>query len=215
MLSGHQMNYPKLRALLESVLAGRNDSIFDHIFAQIHCMSRPRVYAVLNAIVSSMDTGELYVEVGTYQGGSLIAALQGNDAEAIGVDNFAEFSTTNNFEQTLGNLGKFGVAHRASLKNMSYKDFFDDVPGDYKIQVYNYDGAHDYESQLAGMQAAWAYLQPGSIIIVDDLLYSEVNRAVNQFIADHVDRVKVLLMVDSMNDCDSVWWNGVCVLRVI
>lgn len=209
------MNYTKLTALLESVLAGRNDHIFDHIFAQVHCMSRPRVYAVLNAIVSSMDAGELYVEVGTYQGGSLIAALQGNDAEAVGVDSFTEFQGTNNFDLTSANLKRFFVTPRASLLNTTYQKFFADLPKDFKIQVYNYDGAHDYESQLAGIGAAWSFLQAGSLIIVDDFLYPGVNRAVNQFIADHVDRVKVLLMVDSMNDCDLVWWNGVCVLRVL
>jgi len=209
------MNYPKLKALLEAVLAGKNDFLFDHILSQIHCMSRPRVYGVINAIVSSMEAGELYVEVGTYQGGSLISALLGNEANAIGIDSFAEFQTTNNFEQTLNNLVKFGVVNRASLKNMSYQEFFADVPTDFRIAVYYYDGEHNYEGQLAGMEAGWPFLSPGSIIIVDDFLYPEVNRAVNQFIANHKDKVKILIAMDSMNDVDSVWWNGVLALRVL
>jgi len=209
------MNYPKLKSLLEAVLAGRNDFLFDHILSQIHCMSRPRVYGVINAIVSSMEAGELYVEVGTYQGGSLISALMGNEARAIGVDSFTEFTTTNNYEQTQNNLVKFGVANRVELVNARYQDFFANVPTDFVIQTYYYDGEHNYEGQLAGMEAGWPYLRPGSILIVDDLLYPPVTRAVNQFIANHVDNIKPLLIIDSLGDCDTIWWNGICVLRVI
>lgn len=209
------MNYPKLRNELESALAGEKDDCFSEIFKSLHCMSAPRVYAVINAIVSCMDAGEMYIEVGCYQGGSLIAALLDNQAQAIGVDNYSEFQTTSSFQRTLNNLNQFGVAPRVSLKNMSYKDFFADVLLDFQIAAYYYDGEHNYEGQLAGMEIAWSHLHSGSIVIVDDLFYPEVNRAVNQFIANHVSQVRVLCAIDSLNDCDSVWWNGVCVLRVL
>jgi predicted O-methyltransferase YrrM len=209
------MNYKKLRTELDDVLAGKHDAMFADVIAKMHCMSRARVYAVIHAIVSCMDEGETYLEIGTYQGGSLISALLGNQARAIGVDNFAEFNTTNNFEQTQGNLVKFGVADRVELKNMSYADFFAGVPADFKAQVFYYDGQHDYEGQLAGMEAGWPHLQPGSIVLVDDFLYPEVNRAINKFIANHIDHIKILVAMDSMNDCDEVWWNGVIALRVL
>jgi len=209
------MNYPKLRTLLESVIAGHFDSDFDHIFAHVHCMSRPRVYAILNAIVSSMEAGELYVEIGTYQGGSMIAALQENDAEAIGVDSFGEFKETNSFDVTLNNFVKFGIAPRASLKNMTYQDFFADAPNGFKIQVYNYDGEHGYEPQLAGMEAAWRFLVPGALILIDDYTYPEVSLAVNQFICNHLNEVKPLFILDPIESTDETWWNGCVILRKI
>jgi len=209
------MDYKKMTTRLNEAISGENDHLFDGLFAHIHCMSRPRVYAVLNAIVSSMEAGELYVEVGTYQGGSMIAALQGNDAEAIGVDSFGEFKETNSFDVTLNNFAKFGIAPRASLKNMTYQEFFADVPNGFEIQVYNYDGEHGYEPQLAGMEAAWRFLAPGALIIVDDYTYPEVSLAVNQFICNHINEVKPLLILDPIESTDETWWNGCVVLRRI
>jgi cephalosporin hydroxylase len=187
--------------------------MFDDVLASVHCMSRPRVYAVLNACVSAMDPGELYVEVGTYQGGSLISALRDNDARAVGVDSFGEFQTTNNQETTLKNLETYGVLPRVALHNMGFQEYFALVPADFRIQVYYYDGAHDYETQLAGMEAAWPFLQKGSIVLVDDYSYSEVSRAVNQFVANHIDQIKFQFVMLPIENVDETWWNGCVVMR--
>jgi len=210
---GEYMDHQKMKEYLEGSLLGQRDHLFEAVINSFHCMSRARVYAVINSVVSSMEEGELYVEVGTFQGGSLISALQGNNARAIGVDDFSEFQGTNNFEQTRANLEKFGVADRVDLRNLNFQDFFASLPADFKIQVYYYDGAHGYEAQLAGMEAAWNFLAPDAIIIVDDYLYSDVHLSVNQFIANHNREIKSMLIIDSVNDCDPIWWNGVVVLR--
>jgi len=208
------MNYSKLKSMLEDVLAGHRDRFFEPVLAGMHCMSRPRVYAVLNACVSAMDPGELYVEVGTYQGGSLISALLGNEARAIGVDSFGEFKQTNNYEITTNHLSAFGVLDRVTLHNMRFQEyFFAHHPVDRKIQVYYYDGAHDYQTQLAGMEAAWDFLQKGSILLVDDYTYPEVSRAINQFVANHVDQVKFQFVMLPIENVDDTWWNGCVVLR--
>lgn len=209
------MDYLKLRTQLDEVLRGEHDHLFTDLVTKIHCMSRPRVYAVLNALVSCMEPGEVYLEVGTFQGGSMIAALTGNEAVAVGVDNFAEFRETNNYEQTKQNLDTFGVGNRVTLRNMSYKDFFAQVRDDFKAAVYFYDGQHDYEGQLAGMEAGWPHLKSGSLLVVDDFIYPPVNLAINQFIANHAGRVQVFFALDSINATDAVWWNGVFVLRVL
>lgn len=207
------MNYQLLKTRLEEVLAGDHDARFADVLSSLHCMSRPRVYAVLNACVSAMDPGELYVEVGTYQGGSLISALRDNDARAIGVDSFGEFQATNNQDITLRNLETFGVLPRVTLYNMGFQEYFAHCPADLKIQVYYYDGAHDYETQLAGMEAGWKFLQKGSIILVDDYTYPEVSRAINQFVANHVGEIKFQFVMLPTENTDETWWNGCVVMR--
>lgn len=208
------MDHRKLKENIERAFFGENDSWFDEVFKIIHCMSRPRVYAILNAIVASMDPEELYLEVGTFQGGSLIAALMKNNASAIGVDSFGEFQETNSLERTVNNLVEFGVAPRVKMMNMGYKEFFAQVDPQINIGVYYYDGAHDYETQLAGMDAAWPFLKPGAIVIVDDLTYIEVTRAVNQFISNHIENLKIKFVILPDQNTDNIWWNGVCVLQV-
>lgn len=208
------MDFPKLKALLDYVLKGDNDFLFDHVLEHVHCMSKPRVYAVLNAVVSSMNEHENYVEVGTYQGGSLISALQGNQTLAIGVDSFGEFTETNSLQKTLENIAFFGLQDRVQMKDMNFRDFFAQLPADFPIHVYYYDGAHDEDTQLEGMEAAWPFLRDGSIILVDDYTYPEVQRAVNRFAANHVGRLKFLLVVDPITSTDNIWWNGCVVMRV-
>ena len=210
------MNYFKLTKGLTEAIAGYYDDAFLQVVNAIHCMSRPRVYAVLNACVAAMEPGELYVEIGTYQGGSLISALLNNDARALAVDSFEEFQQTNSFETTLKNLEQFGVAGRVTLSNTGFKEFFAQPwPPGFRIQVYYYDGAHGYDVQLAGMEAAWPFLAPGALIIVDDYTYPEVTLAVNQFMANHINDVKFQFMFDPIQSTDETWWNGCVVLRKV
>jgi predicted O-methyltransferase YrrM len=209
------MDYIKLTKSLTQAIAGNYDSDFLRVVESIHCMSTPRVYAVLNACVGAMEPGELYVEVGTYQGGSLISALLGNTARAIGVDSYEEFQQTNNYETTFNNLKRFGVADRVVLNKTGFQNFFSNRWADFRIQVYYYDGAHGYEVQLAGMEAAWRFLAPGALIVVDDYTYPEVTLAVNQFMANHINDVKFQFMFDPIQSTDETWWNGCVVLRKV
>lgn len=212
------MDYVKLRTRLDEVLRGEHDHKFADLVTKVHCMSRPRVYAVLNALVSCMDLGEVYLEVGTYQGGSMIAALTDNDAVAVGVDNFAEFNTTNSYERTKKNLDDFGVGNRVTLCNMGYKEFFAQARDDFGVAVYYYDGQHDFEGQLAGMEAGWKHLKPGSLVVVDDYSYPEVVKAVNHFVTNHADRLKYLFVMSTFGgweDCHETYWNGIVVMQVI
>lgn len=209
------MNYQKLESELAQVLLGQRDNNFREIFEKIHCMSRPRVYAIINACVNAMEPGELYVEVGTYQGGSLIAALQGNSARAIAVDSFGEFSKTNSLLITHNNLRAFAVDERVSFHNMNFEDFFAGCLPTLKIQIYNYDGQHDYAGQLAGLEAGWKFLQSGSLVIVDDYCYPEVASAVHDFVHNHPAQIKFQFVMLPEKGLDVIWWNGVVVLRVI
>lgn len=208
------MNFTKLTTVLTDAVAGVYDADFLPVISNLHCMSTPRVYAILNAIVSCMDPEEFYLEVGTYQGGSLISALLGNTARAIGVDSFEEFTQTNNFDLTRSNLDRFGIGDRATLVNANFRSFFASFAMKHdRIGVYYYDGAHGYEVQLAGMEAAWQFLSPGALIVVDDFSYPEVQLAVNQFIANHINDIKPLFVFDPIHSTDETWWNGCVVLR--
>jgi predicted O-methyltransferase YrrM len=209
------MDYIKLTKGLTEAIAGYYDDDFLRVVNAIHCMSRPRIYAVLNACVAAMEPGEIYVEVGTYQGGSLISALLNNQARAVAIDSFEEFQQTNNFRTTQDNLITFGVAERVQLYDCNYQTFFAEHRLSVPISVYYYDGAHGYEVQLAGMEAAWPFLAPGALIIVDDYTYPEVTLAVNQFMANHINDVKFQFMFDPIQSTDETWWNGCVVLRKV
>jgi hypothetical protein len=208
------MNNTKLYELLEDAMQGKRDLMFADVISNIHCMSRARVYAIINAVVSSLEEGEIYVEVGAYQGGSLISALLGNISKAIGVDSFSEFKETNSYEQTQRNLETYKVDDRATLLNMSYQEFFAELSPDFRIRAYYYDGEHNYHGQLAGMEAAWKFLSSGSLVLVDDYFYPEVSRAVNDFVHNHAGSIRFLFVMSPREGLDANWWNGVVVMQV-
>lgn len=212
------MNFRKLQENLEIAMSGEADDHFLPVVSAFHCMSTPRNYAILNAATSAMDENEIYLEVGTYQGGSLVSALLKNQVRAIGVDSFSEFTGSNNLELTTKHLADFGVLDRVSLRNMGFADFFAQQDPSFRAQVYYYDGAHDYQTQLAGLETAWPFLANDAVILVDDYTYFEVSSSLNQFIANHRDQVKlrfVMLPADTVPPgVDKIWWNGVVVLQV-
>jgi predicted O-methyltransferase YrrM len=208
------MDFLKLKSLMTQAINGERNHLFTDVINELHCMSTARVYAIINTIVSSLSDHENYVEVGTYQGGSLISALLGNNIRAIGVDSFGQFTETNNLQTTKANLEKFGVADRVTMHDKGFKEFFAELPATFPIHVYYYDGAHDEQAQYEGMEAAWPHLRPGSIVIVDDYTYPPVQRAVNRFVANHISTIKFLFMFDPIFNTDPIWWNGCVVLRV-
>lgn len=208
------MNKKKLAQMMIAAMNGQNDEPFEKVLKGLHCMSTPRLYSILNACVSSLEPGELYVEVGCYQGGSIISALLGNETKAIAVDSFDQFTGTNSAAITKANFSKFDVAERVELYDQPFQEFFANLDKAIKIQVYNYDGAHDEETQLEGMEAAWPFLHKGSLILVDDYSYPEVSRAVARFVSNHAYEIQFLFVWLPEDNQDKVWWNGVVVLRV-
>jgi hypothetical protein len=62
---------------------------FEEVLAAVPGLAKPNNLALLNLAASLLADGESYVEVGTYRGTSLIAAMLGNDGDFVGIDNFS------------------------------------------------------------------------------------------------------------------------------
>jgi len=210
------MDSKKFTRMLPALLDPRRGEYFRTVISSFHCMSAPIPLSILNGLVSCMDVGEVYLEVGTYQGGSLISALMENYAPAIAVDNFSEFTGTNSEALLRKHLAQFGVDDRVEFHNMGYADFFKNrLPVTEKIGVYYYDGAHNYEDQYAGMAQGMEFLRPGAVLVVDDIFYPEVRNAITDLIYDNKQHIKPLLIIESPDDVDKEWWNGIAVLQMI
>jgi len=167
-------------------------------------------------LVSCIDVGEIYLEVGTYQGGSLISALLGNFVPAVAVDNFSEFTGTNSEALLREHLARFDMTDRVEFHNMDVIDFFTNrFPVTEKIGVYYYDGAHNYNDQYAGMAAGLEFLHPGAALVVDDLFYPEVRNAITDLLHDNKGFLKPVLIIEAPDDADQEWWNGIAVLQAI
>ena len=190
-------------------------------------MASPKKLKLLNLAVSflSKDDGECYLEVGTYQGKSLIAALLGNeDRAAIACDNFSEFDSgedPSNVTILKQNLSKYGLSDRVRLYNEDFLTLFrrwktENLPS---VGVYFYDGAHDESSQYEAIRSVESLLSDRALIIVDDwrsesgsFAEAGTKRAISQ--SRHGWSIQWVLPSRYNGDL-AMWWNGVAILTFI
>lgn len=121
-------------------------------------LSSPKIWHLLNILCSESDT---YLEIGTYMGSSLMAALyQNSHVNAVAVDNFCLKPKTR---------GHF-LHNTKDLKFTFFEqDCFSIDPGKLpKFSLYFFDGEHSYESQKKAITHFLPAMKDEFIYIVDD-----------------------------------------------
>jgi hypothetical protein len=174
-------------------------------------MATENISYLINELVKRFARNGVYCEVGVFQGYSLVsAALFNPSTRCIGIDNFSEFNTENgNCAILRRNLDRFELKnaqihnddYRAALRRLFLRE------RDLRINVYYYDGRHDYHSQVAGLEAVVPFLAPRCVILVDDINLPAVEKANAVFIKTHRDfrtAFRIKTRVNGSRD----WWNG-------
>ena len=186
------------------------DRRFQPVADEVENLAAENNLALLNLAASCLENGEAYVEVGVFHGASLIAAMTGNDGRRfVGIDSLAFRGTS--LEKVEANLGRFGL----SRPELIVGDAFSLVPGGAlagtRIGVWYYDAAHDYDSQVEGLRIAEPHLAPGALLIVDDTDWSDVERAMDDYLAEQP-RARRILTIDGKDRGFPQWWEGMQVL---
>jgi predicted O-methyltransferase YrrM len=186
------------------------DRRFAAIAAELENLARENNLALLNLAASCLDEGEAYVEIGVFHGASLIAAMLGNeDKRFVGVDSFAFRDAS--LEKVEANLERFGLR----TPELVVGDAFELVPGGAldgtTVGVWYYDAAHSYDAQLEGLRMAEPLLAPGALVIVDDTDWEDVDRAMDDYVAEQP-RARRLLTIDGKSRGAPHWWEGMQVL---
>jgi len=90
------------------------DRRFRRVVDEVEGLTRENNLALLALAASLLEPGESYVEVGTWLGTSLIAALLGNtQADVVAIDSFAFRDGSR--AQLEENLERFGLGGRAEI----------------------------------------------------------------------------------------------------
>jgi len=166
--------------------------------------------ALLNLAASLLAPGESYVEVGSFKGLSLIAAMLGNTGDFVGIDNFSLGEGSR--RRLDANLRRYGLGGHAILEGDAFTLLRRGALGTRRVGVYYYDAAHDYRSQVRGLQLIEPYLVDDALIIVDDTDWDPVARALRDYLAGQP-RAELLLTLDGKDRGQPWWWEGVQVLR--
>jgi predicted O-methyltransferase YrrM len=184
-------------------------SRFAGLLEAVPGLARPNNLALLNVAARCLGEGESYVEVGTYHGTSLIAALLGNDADAAALDNWS--MGDGSAEQLERNLARYDVS-ATILDGDAFETLRSDALAERSVGAYYYDDGHAYEQQLDGLRLIEPYLASPALLIVDDTDWKRVERAVDDYLA-HQPRASEILRIDGKDRGHPEWWEGMRVLR--
>jgi predicted O-methyltransferase YrrM len=186
------------------------DRRFAPILADVEGLARENNLALLNLAASLLGKGESYVEVGSYKGLSLIAAMLGNRGDFVGID---DFSLGDGSRRRLeANLRRYGLAGQTILEGDAFKLLRGRALGDRRVGVYYYDAAHDYKSHVRGLRLIEPYLAQGAVLIVDDTDWPQVARAMRDYLARQP-RAQLLVTLDGKDRGQPWWWEGVQILH--
>lgn len=210
--------------LATRLLGKLNIALQDDPCRDILGMASPKKLTLLSRAVSFLPGDEYYLEVGTYQGKSLVSALLGNPGRyAVACDNFSLFdepAAPRNRAVLERNLARYGLSTRVRFFDCDFRDLlsrwrYHRLP---LVGVYFYDGAHDEESQYLAIRLAEEVLAEQAVIIVDDWRFAEdsdsgaeagTRRALAESVHDW--KIEHVLPARYNGDLDQ-WWNGVAVL---
>jgi predicted O-methyltransferase YrrM len=187
------------------------DRRFAPIVERVENLTSENVLALLNLAATCLEDGETYVEFGVYHGASLIATLLGNEGrDVLAVDGF-EFRDAS-LGEVERNLASFGLDAPEILVGDVFELVASGALGRRRIGAWYYDAAHDYESQVRGLQSVEPYLVPGALVIVDDTDWTDVERALDDYLSNQP-RARRLLTIDGSSRGAPQWWEGMQVLR--
>jgi hypothetical protein len=167
-------------------------------------LSSPKIWHLLNNLCAQADS---YLEIGTYLGSSLTAALYGNDVKATAVDNFCmKPRLRNHFFQNTKHL---------SFKFIEQDCFTIDPKSLDPVDLYFFDGEHTFESQYKAIMHFLPAMKDEFIYVCDDWNNIPVYEGTFHAISDA--GLKVVEYHDKKNklmkDKDG-WWCGLACFKL-
>ena len=82
------------------------------------------------------------------------------------------------------------------------------------INFYYYDGEHSYKNQYENLEIADNFLTRGSIVLIDDINFEDVENATKDFINKSKSNYKILKEIKTANNnCHPSFWNGIIILE--
>lgn len=170
---------------------------------QLVGLSTPKVRHLLNNLASESSS---YLEIGCYLGGTLRAALHGNDhLYAVAIDNFSMSPGKRDefFKNT--EMLKFQFIEEDAFKvklSLIYQP----------IDCYFYDGAHSFEATQQALKYYYPVLADEFTFIVDDWNMKRIPNAT--FSAARELNLEVMEVFNLNCVPNGEWWNGIGIVRL-
>jgi len=158
-----------------------------------------------------------YLEIGTWAGSSVCAAMCKNKSTVVCIDNWSEFNGQDAKEVFFIYFNEFKGDNNATfIEGDCFKIDVNDLA---KFNVYLYDGGHTYEDHFKALSYYLNCLDDIFIYIVDDWNWDQVRKGTNDAIK-HWDleilwKKEIILTENNehtpLPEAGPNWWNGIAV----
>lgn len=192
--------------------ASGGQSRLDEFALTMAGMSGRKYRSFINLLIASLPDAR-YLEVGTWAGSTLCAAIQGNAVEALAIDDWSQFGGPASLFLT--NLARCrGPGARVSFLERDFRAV--DYAAIGRYNVFLFDGPHEQQDQVDALTLPLPALDQDFALIVDDWNYPPVRLGTMQAIQALGLRVDLAIEVRTTLDnsipdavCEnSDWHNG-------
>lgn len=201
-----------------------NHYFFDSL-RDVEGMISVKKQRLLNLAYSHLPPNEAYLELGTWQGKSLISAMRGNlPRPTFACDDFSEWQSTKGQDihprdAFMMNLRRYELDQHVTFYDEPFQKIFTPEKLPLPIGVYFYDAAHDEQNQYLGIKLAEPFLADEALVLVDDWRFapdsqSYAKAGTERAMAESSHRWKLLYNLPARYNGDrAMWWNGVGVFE--
>lgn len=181
-------------------------------------LSSAKLGKILNYASRLMGEREIYLEIGTFTGYSLISAShQNSTAHFVGIDNFsiAGISTDAVQRQWVKDRLRVNLEHWSHPKRRVIDGDFRDVTLEEgtKIGVFYIDGKHTYDEVIENFKWGDKYLADEALIVIDDITIPGVGEGIRDWVKEHPEYDEFFRMhthhgVKDIDHWNPTFWNG-------
>jgi predicted O-methyltransferase YrrM len=188
------------------------DRRFKALMEDVQGMSSENALALLNLAARLLPEDEAYLEVGSYKGLTLTAAMLGNDkAEFHAIESFREFGVDPEATKAelFANLGRWVDTSRLSLHvGDAFRLLSRGGVARRPVGVYFYDGNHSRTAHAIALAIAEPFLADEALVIVDDASWPFVAEPTERYVG-RTPGYELLFDLRADRDYEARWWNGV------
>lgn len=173
-------------------------------------MSTFAIGAIINRIVADLPEGSAFVNVGVWQGFSLLAGMTGNAGKrCVGIDDFSEFGGPRTAFMERFNAQKSAVHE---FYDMDYEKYFATAHTG-EIGFYIYDGNHAREHQCMGLALAEPFFSRDCIILVDDINTAGPMDGTIDFLKTSKNKYQLIAEQHTAHNQHPTFWNGIAIFK--
>jgi predicted O-methyltransferase YrrM len=168
-------------------------------------LSSELIWHLLNNLAAQSKN---YLELGSYMGSTLLAALYDNQIYAVAIDNFCMKPTAKDYFYQNTKKLDFQFFEQDAFK-VNLKEIIE------PIELFFIDGEHTYEAQYRALEYFYPVLSDEFVVVVDDWVNKPVQKGTMDAIKDlGLQIIECEIRDDKKMKDKNGWWCGISIFKL-